>query len=210
MWPGCDWNRLPPAEIPNFPGARYLPQARRCRWPLSAPARHQEESRTGRGWNDSAHLVSPLHGAGLPSARPAVVLGPAPVYSFILALLEGGNDQISIFFFNEMLLLEAAQASLVIAMSGPQGAWGRGARLGWHLQASVPSLPVHGGQVEPFLNPEPASTSPGAPWPPPTCPPSLPACVPTCGAGPLTASARASSGHGGCSLSDWTLGLGVG
>lgn len=34
----------------------------------------------------------------------------------------------SVFFFNEMLLLEEAQASLVIAMSGPHGAlWGAGA-----------------------------------------------------------------------------------
>lgn len=110
-------------------------------------------------------------------------VGPAPVYSFILASLEGENDQISIFFFfNEMLLLEAAQASLVIAMRGPQGAWAEvGGGGGVWDGISRPRFPLCQlvvGQVEPFLNPESASTSPGAHWPPSHLPAQLPACVP--------------------------------
>lgn len=116
----------------------------------------------------------------------------------------------SVFFFNEMLLLEGAQASLVIAMSGPRGAlWGAG-RFGWHLQALVPSLPVSGGAGRAPPECRTCFHFPGGShWPPPTCLPS-PWPVPPWWCWAFAASARASSGHDGCSLSDWTLGLGVG
>lgn len=88
------------------------------------------------------------------------------------------------FFFNEMLLLEAAQASLVIAMRGPQGAWaevGGGGGGVWDgiSRPWFPLCQLVVGQVEPFLNPESASTSPGAHWPPSHLLAQPPACVPT-------------------------------
>lgn len=97
--------------------------------------------------------------------------GPCSCLPFTLARLEAENDQISIFFSNEMLLLEAAaQASPVIAMSGPQGAL---VGVGWDGIPGpwCPPCQLVVGQVGPLLIPELAPTSLGA-----LTGPLLPAC----------------------------------
>lgn len=122
VWWGRNWNLLPPADIPSFLGARYLPQAH------SSGAQPCISRKAVQGGAERTPTTCPLCMA---QACPlhvllwsgALLLSPLPPWPHWKEKMTK-----SVFFFNEMLLLEEAQASLVIAMSGPHGAlWGAGA-----------------------------------------------------------------------------------
>lgn len=178
-----NWNLLSLLSLPPPPppGATLPPQA--CRWPP---------------------LCLDRSGLAPAPAHPAGIWGPCPCLSW-LSLWPDWKQKMTksvFFFFNEMLLLEEPQASLVVGMSGLEGILRQRP-----LLASAPSPPTSGGAGGAPLRIQTPPPPQGLPLPrPPECPPQ--ARVSPGGAGPLTASARAPCGR--CSSSDQTPGRSAG
>lgn len=131
MWWGRNWNLLAPSGE-----SRPLPELGTCPEPCAGPSGISSASGgqpTGQGAQTRMPITCPLCTEQACSVHVPCLWGPCSC--LFLSPWPNWKEKMtkSVFFLNEMLLLEVTQAGLVIVMSGPQGVSGP------HLQALVPS-----------------------------------------------------------------------